>query len=69
MPGDKKHGLLPIDEKRLKEMKAMEDAEQRLIEDLFSTPSNKVTQNKHIMPTSGKKKAIIRKNPKSICDL
>ena len=28
---------LPINEKRLKEMKAMEEAEQRLIEDLFST--------------------------------
>jgi len=31
---------LPIDEARLKELKAMEEAEQRLIEDLFSTPSN-----------------------------
>lgn len=28
---------LPINEDRLKEIKAMEEAEQRLIEDLFST--------------------------------
>jgi len=28
---------LPINEARLKEIKAMEEAEQRLIEDLFST--------------------------------
>ena len=55
---------LPIDEKRLKEIKAMEEAEQRLIEDLFSTPSNTihstlVCQKK---PTLPNKKAL--KKPK-----
>ena len=34
---DEKCTPLPIDEARLKELKAMEEAEQRLIEDLFST--------------------------------
>ena len=45
---------LPIDEARLKEMKAMEEAEQRLIEDLFSTQSN----------TYVKVKAVRVKKPK-----
>lgn len=31
---------LPINENRLKEIKAMEESEQRLIEDLFSTQAN-----------------------------
>ena len=55
---------LPIDEARLKEIKSMEEAEQRLIEDLFSTPSNTihstlVCQKK---PTLPNKKAL--KKPK-----
>ena len=50
---DEKCTPLPIDEARLKEIKAMEEAEQRLIEDLFSTPSNacvKVLQQKQTLP-------------------
>ena len=34
---DTVNSQVPINEARLKEMKAMEEAEQRLIEDLFST--------------------------------
>jgi hypothetical protein len=37
---DEKCSPLPINETRLKEIKAMEEAEQRLIEDLFSVPTN-----------------------------
>ena len=37
---DEKCSPLPINETRLKEIKAMEEAEQRLIEDLFSTQAN-----------------------------
>jgi hypothetical protein len=48
---------LPIDEKRLKEIKAMEEAEQRLIEDLFSTQAQS-----HKKPTLLSKKA--NKKPK-----
>ena len=33
---------LPINEARLKEIKAMEESEQRLIEDLFSSPTNTI---------------------------
>jgi hypothetical protein len=51
---DKKCSPLPIDEARLKEMKAMEEAEQRLIEDLFSITTN----------NSVKVKAVPVKNPK-----
>lgn len=51
---------LPINEARLKEIKAMEEAEQRLIEDLFSTQAN-VIQKK---PTLLNKKTKINKKPK-----
>lgn len=57
---DKKCSPLPINEARLKEIKAMEEAEQRLIEDLFSTQDKAPTNTK---PTS-QKKAIITKKPK-----
>lgn len=50
---------LPINEARLKEIKAMEEAEQRLIEDLFSTQVQ--SQKK---PTLLNKKANINKKPK-----
>ena len=58
---------LPIDEKRLKEIKAMEEAEQRLIEDLFSTQVTVKAQSNTIQvkqknPTLLNKKAL--KNPK-----
>jgi hypothetical protein len=48
---------LPLNEARLKEIKAMEEAEQRLIEDLFSTQAQ--SQQK---PTLLNKKA--NKKPK-----
>jgi len=49
---------LAIDEHRLKEMKAMEEAEQRLIEDLFATRVNTI-------PVSNQtKKSKISKKPK-----
>jgi hypothetical protein len=55
----------PIDENRLKEIKAMEAAEQSLIEDLFSTPANthviQVNQKKPTLPNQKKPK----KKPKS----
>ena len=58
---------LPIDEARLKEIKAMEEAEQRLIEDLFSTQVTVKAQSNTIQvkqknPTLLNKKAL--KNPK-----
>lgn len=61
---DTENRPLPIDEARLKEIKAMEEAEQRLIEDLFSTQvkiihSTLVCQKK---PTLLNKKAM--KKPK-----
>ena len=37
---DEKCSPVPINEARLKEIKAMEESEQRLIEDLFSTQAN-----------------------------
>jgi hypothetical protein len=54
---------LPINEDRLKEIKAMEEAEQRLIEDLFSTQSNtkpkiQVIQNKPTLPNKKAKKIL-----------
>ena len=62
---DDKRVPLPIDEARLKEIKAMEEAEQRLIEDLFFTPSNthviQVNQKKPTLPNQKKPK----KKPKS----
>jgi len=61
---DEKCTPLPIDEARLKEIKAMEESEQRLIEDLFFTQvktihSTLVCQKK---PTLPNKKAL--KKPK-----
>jgi hypothetical protein len=56
----------PIDENRLKEIKAMEAAEQSLIEDLFSTPANacvKVKAQSNTIPVSSQKKP--KKKPKS----
>ena len=46
---------LPINEKRLKEIKAMEEAEQRLIEDLF------YTQVKIIPGSNQKKPSLLNK--------
>jgi hypothetical protein len=65
---DDEYVPLPIDEIRLKEMKAMEAAEQSLIEDLFNTCekdkaptfTKPLSQNK---PTVLNKKAM--KKPKS----
>ena len=58
---------LPIDEARLKEIKSMEEAEQRLIEDLFSSPTKvKAPTNTTLVcqkkPTLLNKKAL--KKPK-----
>ena len=49
---------LPINEARLKEIKAMEEAEQRLIEDLFST------QVKIIPATNQNKPTLLNKTAK-----
>jgi len=45
---DTEYSPLPIDEKRLKEIKAMEEAEQSLIEDLFSIHVNVKAQSNTI---------------------
>ena len=45
---DEKRSPLPIDVNRLKEIKAMEEAEQRLIEDLFSNQSNTIQQKPNL---------------------
>jgi hypothetical protein len=55
---------LPIDEKRLKEMKAMEEAEQKLIVDLFSTPSNSKPSIQVIQQKPIKKAITSSKRPK-----
>jgi hypothetical protein len=61
---DDKRVTLPIDITRLKEIKAMEDAEQRLIEDLFSTQANThVIQVKQKNPTLPNQKKP-KKKPK-----
>jgi hypothetical protein len=57
----------PIDENRLKEIKAMEAAEQRLIEDLFSTCAKvnavaNVKAQSNTIPVSSQKKP--KKKPK-----
>ena len=63
---DHKHIPLPIDITRLKEMKAMEEAEQRLIEDIFFTQikvkaqTNASQKKPHLL----NKKAITINNPK-----
>ena len=56
---DEKRVPLPIDEARLKEIKAMEAAEQSLIEDLFSTPTK-------VIPVSNQQKPTVpnQKKPK-----
>jgi hypothetical protein len=58
---DDKTSPLPIDEKRLKEMKAMEEAEQRLIEDLFSTKVNNYVKGKATTNTSQKNPTLLTK--------
>ena len=52
---------LPINETRLKEITAMEEAEQRLIEDIFSTPLNAFVNVKAPINTkhSNQKKPIL----------
>jgi hypothetical protein len=45
---DEKCSPSTIDENRLKEIKAMEEAEQRLIEDLFSSQSNIYVKDKAV---------------------
>jgi hypothetical protein len=57
---------LAINIHRLKEIKAMEESEQRLIEDLFSIQSNitsPIPVNQKKLPLLNKK-TIISKNPK-----
>ena len=60
---DTENSPLPIDITRLKEIKAMEDAEQRLIEDLFSTqtkdkaPTSKIPVSTQKKPTLSNKKS------------
>ena len=65
---DEKRVPLPIDENRLKEIKAMEAAEQSLIEDLFSTCAKvkavaNVKAQSNTIPVSSQKKP--KKKPKS----
>ena len=66
---DDKRVTLPIDITRLNEMKAMEAAEQSLIEDLFSTqtkdkaPTSTIPVSTQKKPTLSNKKAM--KKPKS----
>lgn len=60
---DDKRVPLPIDITRLKEIKAMEEAEQRLIEDLFSTQTKDKapTNTKPVIQVKQKKPAILNK--------
>jgi hypothetical protein len=59
---DKKCSPLPINEARLKEIKSMEEAEQRLIEDLFSTQVKIIPASNQKKPTLLNKKA--KKKPR-----